>query len=316
MPNEFSIRRGLDEGNLEYARQSFNDAWGLYLGLLSGTNTLEDIPKASAFLKEAIAAYQLHAMAFEEARAQHAVAVVSALAGRREDACRAARRCVELLDPWLSSAERRDEDKTEWTVKALRVLADADPAARERLRACRRGLALLRGLGRTETRTRCRALFYRAAGSAEARRRPKTPRSLSRAAAHLRKALALFDALSVDRLLLGAKAKTWRELARACRSLARLRAGSDPGFAAGALAEAERAAWRAIESDREAGLASRWNHYHLAKILRDKGDPAGAAEQRLLAVRCLEEGRDPFDADDHRIAHPDDDKAIDDLKVG
>jgi tetratricopeptide (TPR) repeat protein len=314
MPDNRS-RHSLDAGNLEYARQSCNDAWGLYLGLVNGTNALEDIPRACVFFKEAIAAYQIHDMSFEEARAQHGIAVAYALMGRQEDCRRSARRCVELLDPWLVSSARPDEEKTDWTIKALRVLADGAPTALERLGACRRGLRLLRSLSAAEKRTRLRALFHRAAGSAEARRRPKTFRALSRGAAHLRKAISVLELLSVDRMLLGAKAKTWRELARACRALAGLRVESDPALTARALAEAERAARLAIESDREAGQASRWNHYHLAKILQDKGDPAGASEQRLLAVRCLEEGREPFDADDHRIVHPDDDKAIHDLGV-
>lgn len=302
-----SILSAADPNNREYARQTYNDAWGLYLGLLSGTNTLEDMTKAREFFGEVIAAYQAHGMDFEEARAQHGLAVVSGLLGRAQDCAKAARRCVELLAPWLSPA---DGEKAEWAIKSLRVLADVESAALDRLRACKRGFDVLKRLPQEERWTHYRALFHRAAGVAEARRRPKTARSLRRGLSHLLEALALLESLPVDRRRLQSLGKTARELARVHRSLAALRAQSDPAGARELLERAERAARRGLDFDREAGNDSRWSHYHLAKILRDRGDREAAARERLAAIRCREQEREPFDADDHRIGDASDDDAI------
>jgi len=307
MEKKRSILDSADPTNMEYVRQTYNDARGLYLGLLSGTNTFDDMPRARTFFREAIAAYQAHGMAFEEARAQHGLAVVAGLLGLEKECCAAARRCVELLAPWLRSA---DAEKAEWAVKALRVLSDAESATLERVRACRRGLDLVKRLGTTEKWTHYRALFHRAAGIAEARRRPKTARSLRRSLAHLLEAFAALESLPIDRQRLVSKGKTARELARVYRSLAGLRVKADRAGARELLAEAERSVRLGMELDREAGLDSPWSHYHLAKILRDRGDRAAASEQRLIAVRSHEREREPSDPDDHRIGDAADARAI------
>src|ERR1019366_3509241 len=63
------------------------------------------------------------------------------------------------------------------------------------------------------------------------------------------------------------------------------------------------------------GETSQWNHYHLAKILRDLGQPQAALAECLEAVEVLEEGREKISEDGNRISYLNDSLAIYDLGV-
>ncbi len=208
---------------------------------------------------------------------------------------------------WLDPLPKSDRVACKWLVQAFRGLSESGLTDKEQMDACRRGLSLLHHIvknwGADDYWTRYEALFYRAAGRSEARRRPKTRSGLLRAEEHLLKSLATFESMSYDGKTNNSVPKALRELCRVYRSRSALLRKTHPRAADSLLDRAEKTLRKSMSLSAANGNPSQWENYHLAKILLDRGNIEAALKECLKAVEHMESGREKFSDEDSRIGY-------------
>ncbi|MBI4347351.1 MAG: CHAT domain-containing protein [Elusimicrobia bacterium] len=300
----------------DWARKAYAEAWRTYFGFRK-TGARDAVEKGYALLQKAIPVFEVQNNDYYVARSLYVMSILAGILSRPDEAHRAAVRAAAILAS-LMKARRTDEEGPLWMIRAQRSLASGHRDPKARLLACKIGFRLVRRtpVSVTKNPNRFRALFHREAGAAEAHREPKTARGLLRSERHLRQAIRCFHHSADPAGIATSEAKAWRELARTLRAQAnRLRQAGREAQALKRLAEAEQALRLAVELYAKKESVSQWNHFHLAKVLRDKGDLPGALKECLTAVEYLEQDREGFDEDDNRIACLSDHLAIFDLGV-
>lgn len=242
------------------------------------------------------------------ARAYFFLAINQGTLGRSEASRKASVRAAEVLGDWMKDPPALEQAKL--AVQVCRSLADSvEPRTRgsadhlrQMLLHTRRGLSLLRRY-RVPDGMRLRALLLRGAGSAEARRRPHTERWLLRGERHLAESAALLE--KIEKKTEGhdtSTAKAYRELGRVRRSLYRHYREGNPKRAAWWLDAAEVQIRKAIAAGPKRGGESLWDHYHMAKILRDRGDDEAALKECATAVGAVEADFAGLGRDENKVA--------------
>lgn len=303
----------------EQAAADYNTAWRLCFGAFKGKGERSAIEKARVLFRQAADAFESRGESVALAKAYSGLSLAAGLLCNGEESLSANLRSVELLDEIARNAGKADPADSVWLVKGLRGLAESAPTHEERLGYATRGLALLPKLVKAKPDSWLKyyeALLNRASGSAVARLRPRTDAALASSEKHFRKAISLFEKIEDSEKNLVSHGKSYRELSRTLRAMAGgARLKGKTADSARHLKSAEAAARKAIELYQEAEDSSEWNHFHLAKILRDMGKPRLALAECLEAVKLLEEGRKKVTEDDNRISYLMDKLAVYDLGV-
>lgn len=218
-------------------------------------------------------------------------------------------RAAEVLGGWVKSPPGSEEARL--AVQVCRSLGDSievnargsSDHLRQMLVYTRRGLSLLRRF-KFPGDIRQKALLLRCAGSAEARRRPHTARWLLRGERHLIEAVRLHEKHEVATGKPDSSTnKAYRELARVQRSLYRHFREQNPQKAGRYLDSSEQFIKKAIASGPKSGGESHWDHYHLAKVLRDRGDDDGALKECTTAIDAVESAFETLGRDENKVAY-------------
>lgn len=281
-----------------------NAAWGLCINFLSGKGKESDVEVSYTKFVAVAAAYESRGELFELAKACNGLSITSGLLGKVRESSEASRRGVDALTRLGVNQKSSDAVKLEWLAKTLRGLAENSSNLQERLNAALTGIKTLTRLCSLSRKPSLDveyylALFKRSCGTTYARKRPRAPHDLELAENFLRDAAADFERRPGHEQ---SKAKVYRELARVLRARKRLK-------------EALEAINTAITLYEKADDCSQWNHYQRAKILRDMGKLPEALSECLIAVSILEEDREKFLKDDHRISYFSEKLAIYDLGI-
>jgi CHAT domain-containing protein len=294
---------------LDFAREAHRAACALYQIQLTENKKPPLIEMGLERSGDAVLIFEENGRPFEAAKANYMHSIFQGMLGHSSKSNQCARRCVDLLSPLVEAHADGSGGMAKWLLQGLRALAENGETPAKRLECCSRGFKLLDGNFRGVKRDLFRAQLLRAEGSALVRLRPRTREGLERAIESLRGSIELFSNLRNGGKFILSKAKAMRELARA------LRAYSVLGERSGRLEEAAEVLRRSILLYEKAEDESKWNHFHLAKILRDQGDLPGAMEQCLRAVEILESDRESLNEDENRISYLSDNLAIYDLGI-
>jgi CHAT domain-containing protein len=273
------------------AEDSRTIAWRLYFGYRRGTGKEADLENSYARFREVTEVFAAQGDLFELAKSCYGLSILSGMLGKARESNEASRRGLEALRHWDATAESKDPVKLKWLAQTLRGLAENSSNTQERLDAAREGIQALTRLcdlpGKPNMDVeRTLALFKRSYGTTYAHKDPRTEKDLERAEHYLGAALADFGRIGKNDQ---SKAKVHRELGRVLRARGRLK-------------EALEAVDTAIAIYAGDDDASHWNHYQRAKILRDMGKWPEALAEILKAVKIIEEDREKFIKDDHRIS--------------
>ena len=304
------------------AHKFYVDGWGLYQNVVRGKGKPSDMEAAHALFTASCAIYKARGDEYELAKSSQGFSLVLGMLSKGVLSNEAVLRAVEILDRLPKGTGALKKERLTWLMKSLRGLAENSVSTEERMRNARRGVMVLDEIltlgGPTDWADRYYALFNRAMGSTLARKRPRSDADLTMAENLLRQAIALFekdDARKREKFG-NTKAKTLRELARVLRAQAYLAAKQGrQAESAKRLEEAEALLRRSVVLYAEKDDQSPWNHFQLAKVLRDQQKLPAALAECLEAVKVLEEERKKFDEEDNRITLLVDKLAIYDLGI-
>lgn len=250
----------------------------------------------------------------EEYRTRHArafffLSVNEGSLGHEAGARRAVLRAAEVLGDWVKNPPAGDQARL--AAQVCRSLADSveaeakgsDDHIRQVLIHVRRGLSLLRRF-KSQDHLRQKALFLRCAGSAEARRRPHTERWLRRGERHLVEAVRLHEkGENEEHRKDSSTIKAYRELARVRRSLYGHYREENPTLARRYLESSEKFIRQAIALGPKSGGESHWDHYHLAKVHRDRGDDDSALKECAQAIGAVESAFETLGRDESKVSY-------------